>query len=226
MPTIEEALPLLKAGDRLGRDEFMRRWEAHPSLKQAELIRGVVHMASPLSVDHGDLDGVVAGWLGSYAGATPGCRLSINNTWLMTEDSAPQPDTSLRILPEFGGRSRLEGRYTAGAPEFLCEISLSSSAYDLDEKLALYQEVGVQEYLAVLVQEGEVRWHRLNGDRFEVVPLPADGIYRSEVFPGLWLDAAAVLVVDLTRVLAVLKESLASPAHAEFVAQLAARRRT
>jgi Uma2 family endonuclease len=226
MATIEQEVPSLIAGDFLSRDEFMRRWEAMPHLKRAELIRGVVYMPSPLSLQHGDTDHQVGTWLGVYGATTPGCAGSSNATWLMGEDSAPQPDLSLRILPEYGGQSRIEGLYAAGAPEFLAEVCISSTAYDLHQKLEIYEETGVREYLAVLMRESEVRWHQLVGNRFEVVPVPADGVYRSVVFPGLWLDYRALLAAELARVLAVLQDGLRSPEHQQFVEQLAARRWT
>ena len=63
MATAEERIPPLVEGQRLTREEFLRRWEAMPELKRAELIGGVVHMPSPLSAAHGEPDGriVVAG---------------------------------------------------------------------------------------------------------------------------------------------------------------------
>jgi hypothetical protein len=50
--------------------------------------------------------------------------------------------------------------------------------------------------------------------------LPADGIFRSEAFPGLWLEAAAMLGGDLKQVLATLQRGLATPEHAAFVQRL------
>jgi Uma2 family endonuclease len=226
MPTVEEEESLLERGDFLSRDEFLRRWEAAPLVKRAELIQGVVYMPSPLSRRHGARDNDVTAWLGVYRAATPGCEALNNATWLMGDDDAPQPDGALRILPEYGGQSRTQGRYAAGAPEFAAEISVSSTSYDLHQKLEVYQEAGVQEYLAVLMREREVRWHRLTEGRFEVVPVPADGVYRSAVFPGLWLDAPALLAGDLARVLAVLNQGIASAEHQVFVEQLQARRLT
>ena len=41
-------LPPLSNGDRLTSREFERRYRAMPELKKAELIEGVVYMASPL----------------------------------------------------------------------------------------------------------------------------------------------------------------------------------
>jgi Uma2 family endonuclease len=224
MPTIEEEESLLERGDFLSRDEFLRRWEAAPLVKRAELIQGVVYMPSPLSRRHGARDNDVAAWLGVYRAATPGCEALNYATWLMGDDDAPQPDGALRILPEYGGQSWTQGRYAAGAPEFAAEVCVSSTSYDLHQKLEVYQEAGVQEYLAVLMRERDVRWHRLTEGRFEVVPLPADGVYRSAVFPGLWLDAPALLNGDLARVLTVLNQGIASAEHLAFVELLAARR--
>jgi hypothetical protein len=69
------------------------------------------------------------------------------------------------------------------------------------------------------VWDEAVDWFVLRGGRFEPLPL-AEGIYRSEVLPGLWLDPAAVVRGDLARVLQVLQQGLASPEHAAFVARL------
>jgi Uma2 family endonuclease len=223
MSTVEEVVPPLVQGDFLSRDEFLRRWEAMPHVKRAELIGGIVYMPSPLSWEHGDTEQNVAAWLGVYKAATPGCVGANNATWLMGEDDAPQPDTCLCILPEYGGQSRRQRLYASGAPEFLAEVCISSTAYDLHQKLEVYQQAGVQEYLAVLMLEREVRWHRLTRRRFKAVAAPADGVYRSGVFPGLWLDAVALLAGDLARVRAVLQEGIASPEHKAFIERLAAR---
>jgi Uma2 family endonuclease len=223
MAAVDQEVQALVAGDFLSREEFLRRWEAMPHVKRAELIGGIVYMPPPLSWEHGTMENRVAGWLAVYVAFTPICEAGNNATWLMRED-APQPDIALRLLPEYGGQSQLQGRYPSGAPEFLAEVCLSSTAYDLHQKLELYQGAGVKEYLAVLLREREVRWHRLVGGRFEVVPAPADGVYRSAVFPGLWLHGGALLAGDLARVLATLQEGLSSPEHAAFVEQLARRR--
>jgi Uma2 family endonuclease len=224
MATVEQHLPPLVAGDKLTREEFFRRWEAMPNLKRAELIGGIVYMPSPLSWDHGDVDSRVNFWIKYYAGHTPGCATAVNATWLMGED-APQPDSSIRILPEYGGRSPLEGRYPRGVPDFLAEVCLSSTAYDLHQKLELYQTEGVQEYLAVLVFEQELRWHRLVDGVYQVVPVSPDGVYRSAVLPGLWLHEVAFMEDNVPQIVATLTQGLNSPEHVAFVEQLARHRR-
>ncbi len=109
---VEIDLPPLVRGDKLTREEFLRRWEAMPNVKFAELIGGIVYMPSPLSLGHGDRDNSVGTWLGVYAASTPGCQASNNATCLM-EDDVPQPDSHLRLLADYGGQSWEEGLYSA-----------------------------------------------------------------------------------------------------------------
>jgi hypothetical protein len=217
-------VPPLRAGQRLSREEFMRRWEAMPELKRAELLGGVVYMPSPLGRPHGKMDWMVGTWLGVYAGATPGCDGSTDATWYMRTD-APQPDCALWLLPEYGGKSGEEGPYGSGAAEFIAEISASSIARDLGPKFQLYQETGVREYLTVLVEEEEVRWHRLVSGRYRRISPGKDGVLRSVVFPGLWLNPDALFAADITKLLATLQEGLISEGHAKFVQRLARKKR-
>ncbi len=63
-------------------------------------------------------------------------------------------------------------------------------------------------------------WFILRGDQFERLLPGADGIFRSEVFPGLWLDGAALVAEDYVRVQVVLQMGLNSPEHAAFVKKL------
>lgn len=222
MATVGEQVPLLVEGQRLTRDEFLRRWEAMPELKRAELIKGVVRMPSPFSTEHGEYDFDIVTWLGCYSASTPGTRGGHASTTLMLVD-APQPDSHLRLVRKAGGRSRRKGKYLDGALELIAEISRSSAGYDLEDKLELYQKAGVLEYLVILVDEREIRWHYRHGKAFKLMAVPADGIWRSRVFPGLWLNGPAFLAGDMPKVLATLQEGLQSPEHAAFAAKLSAR---
>lgn len=71
-----ELSPVLREGDRLTSAEFLRRWESMPELQHAELIDGVVFMASPVSLPHGDFHLRLAGWLWLYSEHTPGCQVA------------------------------------------------------------------------------------------------------------------------------------------------------
>jgi len=218
------APPPLQAGDRLTRDEFLRRWEQHPKIKFAELIGGVVYMPSPLSRLHGVTDNNAGTWLGVYHAHTPGTEAGSNCTTLMEGDETPQPDEFLRILPEYGGRSTNDGLYVSGGPELLTEISVSSVSLDLTQKFDLYERMGVLEYVAILMYEQEIRWHRLTSKGYKR-QTPAAGIWKSKVFPGLWLNGPAMLANDAAKVLATLRKGLRSPEHAAFIKKLAKRKK-
>ncbi|MBM4067552.1 MAG: Uma2 family endonuclease [Planctomycetes bacterium] len=217
-----EVVPL-NPGDKLSRAEFLRRWEAHPEIKNAELFGGIVYMASPVSVQHGDSDGQLGGLFFVYSAATPGTATGHNTTTFILDDVA-QPDLNLRILPEYGGGSCLDDKYLRGVPELLAEITRSSVALDMHVKLELYQEANIPEYLAVLLHEKEIRWHVLVDGTYQRLSPDADGIWRSRIFPGLWLDGQAFFDGNMNRVLARLQEGLASAEHQAFVAELNRRR--
>ncbi len=219
MATFEREIEPLVAGDYLTREGFLRRWQAMPRLKRADLIGGIVYLQPMIPIEHGEAHSDVAAWLGVYAAFTLGCRAGNNSTWFMLDD-APQVGSHLRILPEYGGQSWVEGLFGQGAPELAAETSRSSTAYDLHQKKDLYEAAGVQEYIVVLLREKEVRWHRLVGKRYQLVPVPPDGVLRSNVFPGLWLNVPALLSGDQRQVLETLHQGLHSTDHAEFVARL------
>jgi hypothetical protein len=140
----------------------------------------------------------------------------------MDELGVPQPDTQLRILPECGGQTRDEGKYVAGAPELVVEIARFSRPIDLGQKRSDYERAGVREYVVVTLDPDDVHWHVRRGKKLVRVRPGRDGLYRSKVFPALWLDPAALLKRDLAGVLATLDRGLATPEHADFVAHLAA----
>lgn len=216
--------PFLEPGDRLTRSEFERRYSAMPNLKKAELIEGIVYMPSPVRINkHGCPHGEVVGWLFVYQAATPGVQLADNATVRLDLDNEPQPDVLMRILPAAGGQSRdSEEDYVEGAPELVAEIVASSVAYDLHQKKRVYRRNGVREYLVWLVEEGQIAWWELREG--EYVSLPMDNnIVRSHVFPGLWLDTAALIRGDSAAVLAQLQRGLASEEHADFAKALQAK---
>ncbi len=220
MSTAEQISQPLVSGEKLSREEFLRRWEALPNVKFAELVEGVVYMPSPRSRAHGSQDSAAGFWLAYYAGFTPGCEASNQETWLMLRD-APQPDCCLFIQPEYGGQSGLEGGYGSGAPELIVEVAVSSAARDLGPKLRLYRQAGVQEYINVLVEESRVIWRRLVAGGWVVLQPDAARLLRSAIFPGLWLDPAALVQKDIPRLTEVLRQGLKSPEHRRFVETLA-----
>jgi len=214
--------PPLIEGDCLTSDEFLRRWEAMPDLWRAELIDGIVYMPSPVSRKHDGCQSFLVVWLGIYASSTPGCFPSAEATWRMGKRDTPQPDAALRILPEYGGQAGVEGDYHAGAPELIAEAAISSFAKDFAPKKRLYERMGVREYLIAVPLDEQLFAFRLSPGGYEEIALDSDGIFRSSVFPGLWLGPGALWSLDLPRMNAVLQRGLATTEHSDFIAQLAA----
>ena len=215
-------IPPLEAGQRLGQEEFMRRYQLTPPGFTAELIGGIVHVPSPVSRTHGRPSHEVSFWLGHYEVRTPGVEGIGETTTLLDEHGVPQPDAQLRVLPEYGGQTRNEGEYVGGAPELVVEVAKSSRRIDLGPKKADYERAGVMEYIVITRDPDEVHWFIRRGKKLVTMRRDRDGLYRSKVFPGLWLDPIALLLLDHDAVRAALERGLASPEHAEFVANLAA----
>jgi len=215
----------LEPGDHLTREEFERRYDATPGLKKAELIEGVVYMAAAIRTDiHGYPHADVMALLGGYRIATPCVRVIDNASIRLDLDNEPQPDAAMVIESACGGKSRLAADgYTEGAPELAVEISGSSVSIDLNTKFRVYRRNGVREYLVWRVYDEAIDWFTLEGG--EYIPLkPAEGILRSRVFSGFWLDPAALIRGDMERAGAVSQMGIASAEHAEFVKALRNRR--
>jgi Uma2 family endonuclease len=222
MQTRDDVVPALENGDRLTRAEFERRYEAMPHLKKAELIEGVVYVPSPVRHrQHSSPHAHLITWLGLYTANTPGVEVGDNGSVRLDLDNEPQPDALLFIDPTRGGQVRIsDDGIIEGAPELVAEVASSSVSYDLHAKLHVYRRNGVCEYIVWRVLEQEVDWFVLRDGQYERMPRYAQGLVRSEVFPGLWLDPAALLRGDLATVLAIVQQGLASPEHNAFVARL------
>lgn len=220
----EMALPPLENGERLDQKTFHARYEAMPEHVRAELIGGIVYMPPPLKPHHGSMHMRVNHWLVEYEDATPGVEAYDKTTVILGEESEPQPDAFLIIAPGKDGQMRLnEDEYLEGAPELVAEIALSRESIDLHAKRDDYGRAGVREYIVVVLRQSQVNWFVSRNGRFNVLAPGSDSILRSEVFPGLWLDPAALLRRDAGRIREVLQQGLASPEHAAFVARLAGR---
>jgi Uma2 family endonuclease len=213
----------LESGDQLSAAEFLRRYEAMPQVKKAELIEGIVYMASPVRLEHAEPDTIIQGWLFFYTARTPGTRSAGNATVRLDADNVPQPDALLRLLPECGGRARVDAAgYLCGPPELVVEIAASSVAIDLHDKLRAYRRAGVREYLVWRTLDAQFDWFVLDHDEYRLNPPDPQRVLHSPHFPGLALSIDALLAHDSARVVDVLQTHLQDPVHAAFVTQLGA----
>jgi len=218
-------IPPLQNGDQLTRAEFERRFDATPGLKKAELIDGVVYMPPPVSHSyHGAPHVDLAACLTCYRAETPGVLGGDNSSLRLDEENMPQPDLYLFIAHKLGGQSKIdEDGYIEGAPELIAEVAASSVSIDLHKKKNLYLRSGVREYIVWRTYDRQMDYFVLRQQRYEALAPDANGIWRSEIFPGLWLDGTSLLAGDLTAALKVVQQGISSREHAEFVSRLQTR---
>jgi Uma2 family endonuclease len=220
---LRRGTPLLTNGDHLDQATFHRLYEQTPEDFHAELIQGVVFVSCPVANPHCEYHAEVVIWLGTYKAYTPGTRVGDNGTVILDESNEPQPDVFLRIDESLGGNTSLNDKqYVVGPPELHVEIANTSAAIDLHDKKDAYEGAGVLEYLVLLIQDRQVRCFRLEGDSYRETFSGDSGIWKSEVFPGLWLDCGALLERNTRGLLDGLQQGLATPEHEEFRRRLSA----
>jgi hypothetical protein len=189
----------------------------------AELIDGIVYLSSSFPANQAVTTSDVAGWIGSYRANTNGVKAALHATLRMDSTNEPQPDAMLYIDLDRSTRMRLsEDGYLEGIPEFIAEVAASSVSKDVGPKLRMYARNGVQEYFVWRVEDEAIDWFTLQNGNYVPIIVDSDGIIRSRVFPGLWLDVAAMLDRNLARVLTILNQGIATAEHAEFVGKLEA----
>jgi Uma2 family endonuclease len=194
----------LESGDRLTREEFHRRYLERPDIKKAELVEGVVYVASPVRYGrHAQPHFMMVGWLAMYVGMNPGVLPGGDNgTVYLDGINEVQPDVFLWRPDEPGGPRLTEDGYIVGAPQLVVEVAASSVSYDLHDKLEAYRRNGVREYIVWRVLDGAIDWLRLVDGTYVRIEPDADGMIESEQFPGLRLDVTKMLAGDLPAVLA------------------------
>jgi Uma2 family endonuclease len=210
MTVVSKPFISLESGDRLTRDEFHRRYCARPDIKKAELVKGVVYVASPSrSLQQGEPHAAMAGWLYTYALHAPNVRVSDNATVYLSDDSELQPDVSVYRVPSGPGGGHLdEDGYIEGAPELVVEIAASSVTYDLHDKMDAYREAGVPEYIVWRVLDCAIDWFELRDGVYVRRESDARGMFESRGCPGLRLNVPKMLAGDDGGVVA----ELSSPA--------------
>jgi Uma2 family endonuclease len=179
---MEQKLSRVEVAERMTADEFFR---LAPEDRKAELIDGVMIMASPASDRHERLVGflftllrmhVEAGDLGEVRGSRTAVRLE--------EDQAPEPDI-LFVAADRADIIRDEGVF--GAPDLVIEVlSASTAAHDRGSKFRAYERAGVREvWLVDPYGPAGTEFFQRRGNRLRPVMPDADGVIRSTAMPGL-----------------------------------------
>ena len=93
-------------------------------------------------------------------------------------------------------------------------------AYDLYDKKRAYQRNGIKEYLVWQVYERQICWWKLQEGEYMPLEPDQEGVIKSQVFPGLWLEIRSLLEGNLAEVLKKLQAGIESVEHQEFIRQL------
>jgi Uma2 family endonuclease len=208
-------------GDKMSQPEFSKIYSKISEPYKAELIAGIVYEPPPPTLSHAVSDLDLAALLKHYQAYTPGTQSGHDCSVILSSDDQVQPDSFLRILPELGGQSFNWRRRIKGAPELVAEVSFSSRSIDLHTKKERYAKFGVREYIVLCVEPSLFHWFNLASG--EMLPIDENGVIRSEIFPGLWLDAHSLSDGDTRTALETLSLGLQSPQHKTFADLLASR---
>ena len=159
-----------------------------PDGQKADLIDGVIYMASPDSIHSNDLTVLVAFLLRGYNAARRiGGRVYVNRVaFRLARRRAPEPDVAY-IRPE---RIHLvSATDVKGAPDIAVEVvSPESRIRDYRLKKRIYQEAGVTEYWILDPRKDRFEFHQLIEGKYRAMELEREHIFRSQVLPGFWLD--------------------------------------
>ena len=222
---LRECFEELSNGDCMQQEEFHRLYQQAPSRFRAELINGIVYVSEPVSEGHGYNHTRLSSIFDAYSASTPGTRVCDNSTVILSEEDEVQPDLFLRILPAYKGQTQDVTRgsqqlgYVKGAPELVAEIASSSRAIDLHIKQKRYQLAGVLEYIVVCLEPLHILWFNLSERR--LIDCDSEGIFRSTVFPGLWIHRDGLLQLDYQLTMKALNLGIASNEHDAFTMKLA-----
>jgi Uma2 family endonuclease len=180
-----------------------------PDGQKADLIDGVIYMASPDTRRNDRVAGWIKFLMQGYAsakglGEVYGSRFAFE----LSEFRAPEPDVAF-VRSQ---RLHLVGeKRMVGGPDIAVEIvSRDSRQQDYGEKKQLYAEAGVSEYWIVDPLQKREEFYRLSGGRYELVSLEHNRIFRSTVLEGFWLDVEWLLAEPLPNEYEKLQEIMAT----------------
>jgi len=211
----------LQGGERMRRNEFERRFDATPGLKRAELVEGTVWIPPQMGeVRYGSARMALIGLIGSYCAATPGVSGGAHGHIRLDAVNMPQPDVSVHLGKAYGGQSRIDADgYLEGAPEFVADVVRQRAEWPTGRVEALRRN-GVREFAVWRVDDCLIDWFVVRDGKQERLEMGADGVYRSRVLPGLWVDPVALLTDERARAMAVMRQGIASPEQGEFIERL------
>jgi Uma2 family endonuclease len=181
--------------------------------QRADLIDGVIHIASPESLAENDQHGWLVAILRPFVRRRALGRIFSSRVAVRLDDrNSPEPDVCF-IRSE--RQELIRSSYLDGACDLAVEIvSHESVRRDYELKRSLYERFQVPEYWIVDQYEQTAMFLRLGSrGRYREVR-PRRGIFRSEVVNGFWLRGDWLWQQPLPDELDTVQTILAGPASA------------
>lgn len=180
-----------------------------PDGQKADLIDGVIYMASPDSTRNDQLAGFIRFLVQGYArvkrlGKVFGSRFAFE----LSHIRAPEPDVAFVSMARL---HLVEATRMKGAPDIAVEIvARESRTRDYFEKKNLYETAGVLEYWIIDPLQRRAEFYRLKDGQYHLVPLEQNRIFCSEILEGFWLDVEWLFADELPDEFEMLQEILNS----------------
>lgn len=162
-----------------------------PDGEKADLIDGVIYMASPDNTDAGDLNSWLCTVMRGFVDAHHLGKVYLSRiAYRLGPKDSPEPDLS--FLPKAQMKYRERG--FIDCPPVLAVEIVSPDSVDRDyvKKLKLYRKAGVQEYWIIDLDAHQATFLVLEGKKYKKVA-PVKHIYKSIVLPGFNIDVRWLL---------------------------------
>lgn len=175
--------------------------------RKADLIDGVIYMASPENTEAADLYGWLFRIIGDYVeeqglGKIYGSRVAFK----LAEDQSPEPDIAFVSTARL---TNVRPGHVQGPPDLAIEIvSPDSIERDYVKKREQYRTAGVREYWIIDEITHSVLLLRLSARGSYRAVKPVKGVLHSQALPGFWLRTNWLWQGPRPKVLDVLKQLL------------------
>src|SRR5262249_13094914 len=154
---------------------------------------GIVYMASPMKRGHGRYGTRLIRWLGEYEEATPDTEVLDNATNILGDESEPEPDGCLFICRNAVGRpGRTRPAILTAPPSKSPRSARAPNPPICTARKRIRREPAFANTSSLPCGNSVSSVYPPPRQVSRTGTRPGRH-YRSEVFPGLWLDARALL---------------------------------
>ncbi|HXF64986.1 MAG TPA: Uma2 family endonuclease [Caldilineaceae bacterium] len=189
MTPIQKTLPLEARQEQVIPMTYEEYLADFDDATHAEWANGVAIVFMPPNIRRQRLFNFLFLLLGNYVAYLRLGELFAGPTAMRLAHSVREPDIFFVAQEHL---DRVDAQQLHGPADLAIEIvSPESSARDRDEKFFEYQQAGILEYWLIDPRPGLERadfWVLDEQGKYRPVPLALDGVYRSTVLPGFWLD--------------------------------------